>query len=62
MAPVRRAVEGLAGKIEEMRAEAEQREQRSQMIYEDVNQCMRSQIAFEGAVTHVTCLGPSMTP
>ena len=38
VAPVRRAVEGLAGKIEEMRAEAEQREQRSQLSYEDMNE------------------------
>jgi hypothetical protein len=39
-ASVRRAVEVLAGKIEEMRVVAEQREQRSQMIYEDMNEAV----------------------
>ena len=35
---VQRAVGVLAGKIEEMRAEAEQREQRSQMLYESMHE------------------------
>ena len=37
---MRRAVEVLAGKIEEMRVVAEQREQRSQMINEDMNEAV----------------------
>jgi predicted RNase H-like HicB family nuclease len=37
---VQRAVEMLAGKIEEMRADAEQREQRSQMLYEVMSEAV----------------------